>query len=151
MAAGLREQLIGAWKLVSYHEHPTDGSEPFEPLGPEPQGIIMYTPDGYMSAQLSAAERTPFASGDWFDATDAEYKAEASSYIAYTGPYRVDEETGELFHSMFVSLFPNWTGQTQQRLVSLEGNTLTLGSAGPLMSGGTEVESRLVWRRAEAN
>lgn len=111
----------------------------------------MYTPDGYMSAQLSATERTPFASGDWFDATDAEYKEEASSYIAYTGPYRVDEETGELFHSMFVSLFPNWTGQTQQRLVSLEGNTLTLGSASPIMSGGTEVESRLVWHRAEAN
>ncbi|WP_306192005.1 lipocalin-like domain-containing protein [Streptomyces sp. MK5] len=52
MAEGLCERLIGAWKLVSYQEIPVHGSEPFEPLGHEPQGLIMYTPDGYMSAQL---------------------------------------------------------------------------------------------------
>ena len=52
MAKTLREQLIGAWKLVSYVEKPTDGSEPFHPMGEAPKGIIMYTPDGYMSAQL---------------------------------------------------------------------------------------------------
>ena len=151
MAGGLREQLIGAWKLVSYQEIPTDGSEPFEPLGSDPQGIIMYTPDGYMSAQLSAPDRKPFASGDWFDATDEEYKNEATTYIAYTGPFHVNEETGELNHSMFVSLFPNWIGQTQPRLVSLEGDTLKLGSASPIMSSGKEVMSQLVWKRAEAN
>jgi hypothetical protein len=52
MAQTLRERLIGAWKLVSYVEEPVDGSAPFYPMGEEPQGIIMYTPDGYMSAQL---------------------------------------------------------------------------------------------------
>jgi hypothetical protein len=52
MAKTLREQLIGAWKLVSYVEKPTDGFQPFYPMGTEPKGIIMYTPDGYMSAQL---------------------------------------------------------------------------------------------------
>ena len=46
MTRGLRERLIGAWKLVSYVEEPVDGSAPFYPLGEEPQGIIMYTPDG---------------------------------------------------------------------------------------------------------
>ncbi len=53
MSEGLRDRLIGAWTLVSYQEIPVDGSDPFEPLGHEPQGIILYTPDGYMSAQLS--------------------------------------------------------------------------------------------------
>ena len=48
MAERLRDQLIGAWKLVSYVEEPVDGSAPFRPLGKQPQGIIMYTPDGYM-------------------------------------------------------------------------------------------------------
>ena len=38
----LRDRLIGAWKLVSYEERPLDGSEPFYPMGEEPQGIIMY-------------------------------------------------------------------------------------------------------------
>lgn len=151
MPAGLREQLIGAWKLESYREVPTDGSEPFEPLGPNPQGIIMYTPDGYMSAQLSAPDRPPFASGDWFNATDEEYKAEATTYIAYTGPFKVDEQARTLEHSMFISLFPNWTGQTQPRVVTVEGDTLTLAPAKPIMSSGKEVMSQLVWRRAEAN
>ena len=44
MAEGLRARLIGAWKLVSYREFPVDGSDPFEPLGAEPRGIIMFTP-----------------------------------------------------------------------------------------------------------
>lgn len=147
----LREQLIGAWKLVSYREIPTDGSEPFEPLGPQPQGLIMYTPDGYMSAQLAAPVRPQFASGDWFDGNDEEYKAQATTYIAYTGRFNVDEETRTLQHSMFISLFPNWTGQTQPRVVSLEGDTLTLNPASPIMSSGKEVMSELVWHRAEAN
>ena len=51
--------------------------------------------------------------GTRFD--DAE---EASTYIAYSGPSHVDEEKKTLTHSMFVSLFPNWTGQTQPRVWS---------------------------------
>ena len=75
----LREQLIGAWKLVSYVEKPVDGSAAVHPLGERPMGIIMYTPDGYMSAQLMRPGRRPFASGDWFDGTAKEYREEAST------------------------------------------------------------------------
>ena len=32
MPKGLREQLIGAWKLVSYEERPVDGSPSFYPM-----------------------------------------------------------------------------------------------------------------------
>jgi hypothetical protein len=145
----LREQLIGAWKLVSYEEHPVDGSPAFHPLGENPTGIIMYTPDGYMSAQLSKPGRPEFASGDWFDGTDEDYKNEATSYIAYSGPFHVDEQKQTLEHSMFVSLFPNWTGQTQPRAVRLEGDTLVLGSVTPIQSSGKTVMSTLSWKRAE--
>jgi hypothetical protein len=149
MATGLRDQLIGAWKLVSYVEEPVDGSQPTYPLGERPQGIIMYTPDGYMSAQLARPDRGRFTSGDWFKGTDEEYRAEASSYIAYTGPFHVDEEKKTLTHSMFISLFPDWTGQTQPRVVSLEGDKLHLNTQSPIASGGKIVNSHLAWRRAE--
>ena len=43
MAAGLRDQLIGAWKLISYQELPVDGSPSFYPMGEKAVGIIMYT------------------------------------------------------------------------------------------------------------
>lgn len=151
MAQRLRDRLIGAWNLVSYREIPVDGSEPFEPLGHEPHGIIMYTPDGYMSAQLSKTDRPEFASGDWFDGTAADYEAEATSYIAYSGRFHVDEETESLSHSMFVSLFPNWTGQTQPRVVRLEGDMLYLSTASPIQSSGRTVNSALSWRRATPN
>ena len=151
MPAGLREQLIGAWKLVSYEERPVDGSPSFYPMSEQPLGIIMYTPDGYMSAQLSRPDRTPFASGDWFKGTDEEYKQEASTYIAYSGEFHVDEEARALTHSMFVSLFPNWIGQTQARVVKLEGDDLYLSSANPIQSGGKTVTSHLRWKRAKKN
>ena len=149
MGEGLRQRLVGAWRLVSYQEFPVDGSDPFEPLGDQPQGIILYTPDGYMSAQLAKPDRPNFASGDWFAGTVEEYQAEASSYIAYTGPFHVDEDAQTLTHTMFISLFPDWTGQTQPRRVKLEGDTLHLGTTAPIQSSGKTVNSVLVWRRAE--
>ena len=151
MKATLREQLIGAWKLVSYVEEPVDGSGTLYPFGETPQGIIMYTPDGYMSAQLCRPDRAAFASGDWFKGTAAEYEAEASTYIAYTGPFHVDEENQSLTHSMFISLFPNWIGQTQPRVLKIEGDILSLSTASPINSAGKTVNSYLRWQRAGAN
>jgi len=144
----LHEQLIGAWKLVSYVEKPVDGSAPFYPFTENPEGIIMYTPDGFMSAQLCAPGRKPFRSGDWFKGTVEEYEAQATTYIAYTGPFNVDEEKQTLTHSMFISLFPNWIGQTQPRVVKIEGDDLYLSSAAPIQSSGKTVISALHWKRA---
>ena len=70
----LRAQLIGAWRLVSYIESPVDGSPKRSPLGENPQGIIMYTPDGYMSAQLMRPGRRNFASNDWFKGTPGDLR-----------------------------------------------------------------------------
>ena len=63
-AEGLRANLIGAWTLVSFESRSLDGSSVIYPFGPDAQGIIMYTPDGYMSAQLMRAGRTPFHCDD---------------------------------------------------------------------------------------
>lgn len=49
---------------------------------------------------------------------------------------------------MFISLFPNWIGQTQPRVVSLEGDVLTLETVTPINFKGRTVNSRLIWHRA---
>lgn len=49
---------------------------------------------------------------------------------------------------MFISLFPNWTGQTQPRVVKIEGDLLHLSNAAPIVSGGKTVNSYLTWKRA---
>ena len=61
MSKTLREQLIGAWMLISCVEEPEDGSAPSHPTGEDPVGIILYTSDGYMAAQLMRRNRRTFS------------------------------------------------------------------------------------------
>jgi hypothetical protein len=87
----LRGQLIGTWQLVRFTERNVEtGAENF-PFGEYPLGLILYTSDGYMSAQLQSADRAPFAEGDLLRATPEEYAAAGSSYVAYSGRFFVDE------------------------------------------------------------
>jgi Lipocalin-like domain len=55
-AEDLCANLIGARTLESYESRSLDGSNVFYPLGPDAQGIIMYTHDGYMSARAMHTE-----------------------------------------------------------------------------------------------
>ncbi|WP_406701235.1 hypothetical protein [Singulisphaera sp. Ch08] len=50
---------------------------------------------------------------------------------------------------MFVSLFPNWTGQTQPRVVVIERNRLRPSTDTPIRSAGKVVMSHLEWQRAD--
>jgi hypothetical protein len=56
--------------------------------------------------------------------TPDEYVAARISYLAYSGPYYVDEERRIVEHEMAVSLFPNWSGQRQVRVARLDGDQL---------------------------
>ena len=147
MAEKLHDQLIGAWELISYVEKPLNGSPPNYPMGERPMGIIMYTPDGYMSAQLMRPNPGHFASRDWFKATPEEYQRAASTYFAYAGAFQVEGEKKIVTHFVLVSLFPNWIGQKQQRVARIEGDLLHLSTASPIQSGGQSANAYLEWRR----
>jgi Lipocalin-like domain len=149
-SVALRDALIGTWKLVSYVETPVDGSLQRFPLGEKPEGMLLYAPDGYMSAQLMRPGRRKFSSGDRFKGALEEYADEAIGYLAYSGPFHVDEATSTLTHSMTVSLFPG-LGQTQPRVAKLEGTRLELSTSAPALSGGVEVMAHLQWERATPN
>jgi Lipocalin-like domain len=148
MDGSLRDRLIGAWRLVDVVDEPVDGSPPHRPHGDRPIGLILYTPDGYMSAQIMARERAPVASADWSSLTPQEYAEEARGYFAYAGSYEVDEERGIVIHSVEVSLFPGWVGGAQVRVVQLDGDRLVLSAGSPVESGGKLVTTRISWLRA---
>lgn len=147
-AGTLREALIGAWRLVSCVETDIETGELFLPMGDKPEGLILYTPDGYMSAQLNAPERPVFASGDMYQGRPEDYVAAGKSYLAYSGPYRVDEALGTVKHEMLVSLFPNWKGQRQARIARLDGDRLTLRTDRPSLFNGSLKAATITWRRA---
>ena len=150
-SGSLRESLIGAWQLVSLVETDAKTGGAYRPLGNKPQGLILYTPDGYMSAQLSAAGRPNFASDDMYKGEPQEYLAAGLSYLAYSGPYYVDEARRVVEHEMFVSLFPNWRGQRQVRIVKLNENELHLSTNQPQLFNGSLKTAAIVWRRANPN
>ncbi len=147
-APRLKERLVGTWTLQSYEERNTETGETNHPMGEHATGFIIYSDDGYMSAQISAAGRPVFADSDMFSGTTQEFAAAGQSYLAYSGPFDVDEAGGTVYHRVAVSLFPNWAGMRQVRAAALDGDTLRLAFERPQHTQGAARTVELVWRRA---
>lgn len=141
----LHDHISGGWELVSYATQDDWGGPVTFPLGRDAVGLIMYTHDGYMSAQLMRLDRPDYDQPDTAGGTDAQQAAAAAGYLAYSGPYVVDEDTGIVHHEVVVSLLPNWLGSVQLRHSSLTSDRLTLIAETPL--GGRTIRSTLVWAR----
>ena len=81
MSKGLREALVGAWKLVEYSiENTKKPGERFYPMGRDATGFLMYTPDGYVSAQMMASGRPVYESGGLHNGTMEEMAKAAKGY-----------------------------------------------------------------------
>lgn len=140
MEKTFREQVIGTWKLLKYTREDKNG-EHYYPLGKDATGFLMYTDDGYMSAQLMAQGRSAYTLGELHKGTTEEMAEAARGYHAYSGQYEVDEENQTLYHHMEVSMIPNRLGQVQDRIIVMDGNTITITSKA--------TSSYIVWERAE--
>jgi hypothetical protein len=105
----------------------------------------MYSPDGYMSAQIMRQNRADY---DLFDHNDdlEQAAAAATGYLAYSGPYATDEATQTLHHDVKISLLPGWLDTIQIREATFDGDQLTLSAEDTLPSG--QIRSVLVWKRA---
>jgi len=75
-----RTRLIGSWRLVALN---TGGRSAPASGGQEPDGLIIYAPDGWMSAQI-------ISTGESDDGT--------VDHHAYFGPYSVDEAASTVTH-----------------------------------------------------
>jgi hypothetical protein len=139
-------RLVGVWRLVTYIDE-QEGSDDTQPFGPNPQGFLIYTADGFVSAQLMTPGRPAFQSADWHHGTPQEYQAAGSGYIAYCGIYEVEEEKATVTHIPSVSLLPNLIDGRQCRSIDLQGDRLVLRAAGAPVARGAYVTSRLEWTR----
>ena len=146
MASRDGEQLVGRWRLVSLVARATDGSLAF-PLGPNAQGSLLYTAEGWMAAQVGSADRERFTTEDPIGASEAERAAAFSSYLAYCGPYDVAGDV--ITHHVVMSWFPNWVGTEQARSFELVGDELLLRTP-PIEVGGRTLVSEFRWRREAA-
>jgi hypothetical protein len=137
------DPLVGTWRLLSWENRSADGTITY-PLGRQAVGLIMYTEAGYMSVAVMRGDREPFAAGDLLRASSEEKARAAESYVSYCGRYEFRGDS--VVHHVELSLFPNWSGVDQERLVEVRGNRLTLRTR-PLLLDGIEQSARLVWER----
>lgn len=135
------KDLIGAWRLVGWSLVHDDGRPPAFPLGPDARGMIIYTPDGAVSATLMRAGRVAGTL-----ASDAEKAAAFDDCFAYAGSYEVRDAT--VFHSIEIATNPALIGVTSTRHIQLDGDRLVL--SGPDFAAGTGRTQRIEWRRGNS-
>lgn len=138
--------LIGAWILLSVETQLGDG-QVIKAFGEQPEGIIVYTASGHMTAQVANPDRPNIASNDQQKATDEEIRLNFERYIAYHGTYEIDEDNNRVIHHVDGSLFANWKGDSQERFYEIQGNRVKLKTP-PVQWGnlGT-VTTVLVWEK----
>lgn len=121
----LRQALLGGWLLESFVSREERTGDLRRPFGEHPRGLILYTADGHMSAQLTPGP------GDEF--------------VSYGGRFEVDEAAATVTHHVLIATMPELLREPQLRHASVEGDRLTLSASVASAHGSTH--STLVWRR----
>jgi hypothetical protein len=133
--------IIGTWRLLAYRIQRPDGSS-YEPFGPTPLGLLVYTANGQVSAQLCHPDRPRFERGR---GTPEETRATFDRYIAYFGTYSLSPDGRAVTHHPIASLQPWRDGVDQLRPLRLRGSRLTLEA--DLTIAGVPHSAILEWER----
>lgn len=139
--------IAGAWKLHSWEIRYDDGRPSTLPFGASPQGLLIYSADGWMSAVVCRQNRPEFPTDRSPRILNDQVIAESfRSYFHYAGPFRLEGDW--VIHSVRHALNPNFVGTEQRRHFSLEEPRLTLRGVDRVKGG--DRHHQLVWLRAGA-
>jgi len=140
----IQDRILGAWELISFVGYRPDGAE-ISPMGRQASGSLVYAP-GYVSANLSRGDRVRNAPDTMFhNLADADLALVARGYMAYSGPYAIDEERAVITHDFRMCIDPALIGTVQERHVRFLDDKLELSVRA---AAGVALPSTLVWRRA---
>ncbi len=123
----VRQQLIGAWRLVS-DEETVDGK--LTQL--DQTGILTYTSDGHMSVQIM--DKDP---GTVRSSNPVVYSA--NGYEGYFGTFEVNESAHSVTHHVEGALVRSLIGKNLTRVYTFSGKQLILRSSRP------DENWRIVW------
>ena len=141
----LKEQLVGAWTLVSIVATDKAGGKS-DRRGPNPKGLLIFEANGRYSLLTSRSDIPNFKIDNVNQGTAEEYKAVVTGMIANVGTWSVDETTKTITTNIEAGSFPNLNGNTQKRIVSsLTADELRYTNGASAV--GTVDEA--VWRRAK--
>ncbi len=143
------QDILGSWLMV---DRGTDSEEDQAQAkiryGDDPQGFMIFAPDGWMNAIVCWGGR-PALTGDpaWHsDAPDADKVTAFDTYLSYGGQFTVEDSV--LTTQVRFALNPGWVGGVQVRGLEMSEDghlTLTLSRAWP---DGRVMTGWVKWRRA---
>ena len=139
-ANSYKERFIGSWTLVSLTSG--EGANQTLPYGPNPRGTMMVDANGRFSITVVRSDLPKFTSNNRMSGAPEENKAVVQGSIAYWGTYSIDEATHVLTVNIEGSTFPNFTGGTQTRILSFDGDEVTYLNPTPSMGGSAKVTYR---------
>ena len=123
----VRQQLIGAWRLVSDEETVNGKLTKLDQTG-----ILTYTSDGHMSVQIM--DKNPNDSD-----VGAPMQYSANGYEGYFGTFDVDEAAHSVTHHVQGALVRSLIGKDLTRIYTFSGKQLVLTSSRP------DERWRIVW------
>jgi hypothetical protein len=141
----LKEQLTGAWNLVSIENTMPDGKKSMG-FGPNPKGILIFDASGRYSQAQMRGDRAKFKSADRTVVTAEESKKAMDDSLAQLGNWSADETSKTITLRIESSLVPNGDGTEGKRVnVSVTGDELKFSNPGPASGGRNDS----VYRRAK--
>jgi hypothetical protein len=141
----IRERILGVWSLILAETTLPDGRI-ITPMGANARGRIIYSPEGYVSVNLMNPDRARATPEKVFRAlSDADIAPLARGYMAYSGPFEIDESKALARHHFDLCLDAALIGTLQERRVRFIGDDQLELSLRP--GPGAENPSRLLWKR----
>ena len=120
-----RERLVGSWQLQRWSITYEDGTVT-EPLGPGAIGLLVYTPDGWMSAAMMAAGRPRLSRSNPRTASEHERAVAFDTFFGYCCRWRIAGQAVE--HHVTISHNPARVGTGRTRKIEMRGRTLTVSA-----------------------
>jgi hypothetical protein len=143
----IKDQSVGTWTLLLSDNIKDDGSH-VPGYGPNPEGTVIFTPNGHYSLQIVRYGRPAFASKNRLAGTADENKAAVQGMISHFGTYAIDEGGKSITFRIEASSFPNWDATVQKRPVTaITDDVLTWNTPMPSATG--YVHSELAWKKAK--
>jgi hypothetical protein len=110
-----RPQILGVWKLASYNVEIQATGQKEPPMGKNPTGYVIFTPEGRVFFVLTGEGRKA--------AKTVQERADLlGSLVAYTGTYRLEGD--QWITKVEVAWNPEWVGTEQTRFFKVDGERL---------------------------
>lgn len=125
----LREQLVGAWELVSCERTTPNGAS--QPYCVNSIGTLIFDASGRYAQMIAARGRPKLTSVNRFDAPAEQYKAAAQGFLANFGTWSVNENEKTVTRHYEGAMLPNYEGTDSKMSISIAGDQLTLVDPNP--------------------